>query len=329
MSRFFEGERRQKPTRRLGTGEYSDVALLYNELWKYGPSDAMTIGQKKKRLVALLAADSAARPSDLSRLFRVYNGWKQQIVFTDWGVRLRFFYTKEIVPGSSRDNATGYWFTTWVHIHKTTPREISTPEILRDYLDSTSGPEYATQHIPELDSEAQPLVFARKRSGKWQPASVDHISNLVKESLEEASMLSMTMKSIRGASPSKLVQLFPSCMSSALALGRWTTRKTFCNHYQAPVKLVMEETPSAEMVTNVQQVLRWGFAPSPPPNVSAEEYMKGPSYWVGKKYSYLSILSFDEGIYATAAEGVFAPVVGAKEDLYHYELMEAVSKARS
>ena len=329
VSKFFEGERRRKPTRRLGTGEYSDVALLYNELWKYGPSDALTIGQKKKRLVALLAADSAARPSDLARLFRVYDGWKQQIVFTDWGVRLRFFYTKEIVPGSSRDNATGYWFTTWVHIHKTTPREISTPEILRDYLDSTSGPEYATQHISELDSDAQPLVFARKRSGKWQPASVDHVSNLVKESLEESSMRSMTMKGIRGASPSKLVQLFPSCMSSALALGRWTTRKTFCNHYQAPVKLVMEETPSAEMADNVQQVLRWGFAPSPPPNVSAEEYMKGPSYWVGKKYSYLSILSFDEGIYATAAEGVFAPVVGAKEELYHYELMEAVSKARS
>jgi hypothetical protein len=44
-------------------------------------------------------------------------------------------------------------------------------------------------------------------------------------------------------------------MSSALALGRWTTRKTFCNHYQAPVKLVMEETPSADMAANVQQVL--------------------------------------------------------------------------
>jgi hypothetical protein len=68
----------------------------------------MTIGQKKKRLIALLAADSAARPSDLARLFRVYDGWRQQIVFADWGVRPRFFYTKEIVPGSSRDNATGY-----------------------------------------------------------------------------------------------------------------------------------------------------------------------------------------------------------------------------
>jgi hypothetical protein len=106
--------------------------------------------------------------------------------------------------------------------------------------------------------------------------------------LEGASMPSMTMKSIRGASPSKLVQLFPSCMSPALALGRWTTRKTFCNHYQAPVKLVMEVTPSADMAANIQQVLRWEFAPSSPPNVSAEEYMKGPSYWVGKTHSYFA-----------------------------------------
>jgi hypothetical protein len=322
VAKFFEGERRQKPTRRLGTGEYSDVALLYNELWKYGPSEAMTLGQKKKRLAALLAMDSAARPSDLARLFRVYDGWQQQFVFTDWGVRLRFFYTKEIVPGSSRDNSTGYWFTTWVHIHKTTPREISTPEILRDYLDSTSGPDFATQHISELDSDAQPLFFARRRAGMWQPASVDHISNLVKESLEEASMPSMTMKSIRGASPSKLVQLFPDSMASALALGRWTTRKTFCNHYQAPVKLVVAEPPPAAIGFNVQQVLRWGFSPSPPANVSASDYMKGPTFWVGKEIGNVKVEAFDEGIYDVYLAGK----LGA---LYHYELMDAVSKARS
>ena len=93
----------------------------------------MTVGQKKKRIVALLAADSAARPSDIARLFRVYDTWKQQIVFTDWGCRIRFFYTKEIVPGSSRDNSTGYWYTTWVDIHSTEPAEISTPELLKEF----------------------------------------------------------------------------------------------------------------------------------------------------------------------------------------------------
>ena len=72
VSKLFEGERRTKPTRRRGTGEYSDMALLYKELWRYGPTGAMTMGQKKKRIVALLAADSAARPSDIARLFRVF-----------------------------------------------------------------------------------------------------------------------------------------------------------------------------------------------------------------------------------------------------------------
>jgi hypothetical protein len=68
VSNFFEGERRNKPTRRMGTGDCSDVALLCSEMWKCGPSSAMAIGQKKKRIVALLAADSAARPSDVARL---------------------------------------------------------------------------------------------------------------------------------------------------------------------------------------------------------------------------------------------------------------------
>jgi hypothetical protein len=220
VSKLFEGERRRRPVRRAGTGEYADMALLYEEMWRYGPSSAMTVGQKKKRIVVLLAADSAARPSDIAKLFRKFDSWQQQIVFTSWGVKIRFFYTKEIVPGSARDNATGYWFTTWVSIKKTIPSTISTPEILKDFLESTSGSEYATQHIPEMDTDSQPLVFARKRAGKWQPASVDHISNLVKESLQEAGMESMTMKSIRGASPSKLVQLFPELIDEALSLGR-------------------------------------------------------------------------------------------------------------
>ena len=330
VSKLFEGERRHKPTRRAGTGEYSDVSLLYEEMWKYGPSTAMTVGQKKKRIVSLLAADSAARPSDIARLFRVFDGWQQQIVFTSWGVKIRFFYTKEIVPGSSRSNSTGYWFTSWVSIYKTEPAEISTPELLKDYLDSTSGSEYATQHISELDSNVQPLVFARKRLNQWQPSSVDHISKLVTESLQEAGMEAMTMKSVRGASPSKLVQIFPDMEPQAIALGRWTEPKTFRNHYQAPVKLESLEAPPAAMKVNVQQILRWGFQPRPPPNVSAEEYMQGPGYWVGQTFgSALNILSFDEGIYSTAVAGVFPPVAGSRVELYHYELMEAVSRART
>jgi len=329
VSKLFEGERRNKPVRRAGTGEYSDVAFLYMEMWKYGPSCAMTVGQKKKRIVALLAADSAARPSDVARLFRVYDGWKQQIVFTDWGVKIRFFYTKEIVPGSSRSNATGYWFTSWVSINKTVPAEISTPELLRDYLDSTSGPEYAMQHIPELDSNAQPLVFARKRSNLWQPASVDHISNLVKDSLQDAGMMTMTMRSVRGASPSKVVQIFPDLEPQAIALGRWTEPKTFRNHYQAPVQLVSSETPPATMKSNVQQILRWGWEPTPPPHVTAAEYMKSPQHWINFRFvnlrdaaDCLEVLSFEEGIYCV-------DVAGNQRELYHYEWMMALSDFRS
>ena len=329
VSKLFEGERRTKPTRRQGTGEYSDMALLYQELWRYGPTGAMTIGQKKKRLVALLIADSAARPSDISRLFRVHDTWKQQIAFTPWGVRIRFFYTKEVVPGSSRDNSTGYWFSSWVDIHKTEPVEISTPELLREFLDCTSGPEYALQHIPELDSDAQPIVFARKRKGLWQPSSVDHISNLVKEVLREAGMEDMTTKSVRGASPSKVVQLFPDLLPEALKLGRWTNKKTFCSHYQAPVNLLESPPPADSLKQNVQQLLRHGFKPTPPPEITAEEYMEPPQSWVHRRMinlsltsDFLHVKSFNEGIYEV-------DVAGQLQELYHYEWMQILSEFRS
>ena len=324
VSKLFEGERRHKPTRRKGTGAYDDMAKLYEEIWRYGPSSAMTLVHKKERIVALLAADSAARPSDLSKLFRVFSGWRQQIDFTTWGVRIRFFYTKEIVPGSSRDNSTGYWYTTWVSIHKTLPSEISTPECLKDYLDSSSGPEFALKHIEELDCDVQPLVFARKRKGKYQPSSVDHVSNLVSGSLQNAGMKTMMTKSIRGASPSKLAQLFPDMLKDALALGRWTTKKTFSSNYQAPVELVSKDPPPDSLKSNAQQVLRWGFKRTPTANVTAEDYMKGPSFWVGKSVQRLGkIHSFDGGVYLVKSRG--------KDDLelFHYELMDAVGKARS
>jgi hypothetical protein len=51
---------------------------------------------------------------------------------------------------------------------------------------------------------------------------VDHISNLVKESLQESGMEAMTMKSVRGASPSKLVQIFPDMEPQVIALGGYT-----------------------------------------------------------------------------------------------------------
>ena len=114
----------------------------------------------------------------------------------DEGVKIRFFYPKEVVPGSSRSNSTNYYFSTWVMVHRTIPVEISTPGCLRSYLDDSSGAEFAVTHVPELNIQAQSLVFARKRNGLLQPASVDHISNIVKGALTRAGMAPMTTRSV-------------------------------------------------------------------------------------------------------------------------------------
>ena len=143
-------------------------------------------------------------------------------------------------------------------------------------------------------------------------------------------MSPMTARSLRGASPSKVGQLFPDLLPEALRLGRWTNRKTFNMHYRGPVRLQSSETPPAHIKGNVQQVLRFGFQPTPPPLVSAADYMKGPSFWVGKTIPRLGKISeFDEGIYTIEAPGVFNPVRGSPKTFYHYELMSAVSKART
>jgi hypothetical protein len=68
-------------------------------------------------------------------------------------------------------------------MHRTEPVEISTPELLKEFLDCTSGPEHALGRVTEIDSDLQPLVFARKRGGLWQPSSMDHMDSLVKEPL--------------------------------------------------------------------------------------------------------------------------------------------------
>jgi hypothetical protein len=282
VTEFFDGERRRRPVRRKNNGVYHDVALLFQEIWSYGPDSALPLGLKMERIILLLFADTACRPSDIWRLHRTFEGWRQQIVFVPGGVKVRFFYPKEVVPGSSRDNATGYYFSSWVMVHDTMPTSISTPRCLRAFLDESSGPEFATKHIPELDSDVQPLCWAAFRKSKWQPSSIDTISKVMKNGLSYAGMGTMTPRSIRGASPSKIVQLFSDLLPEALKLGRWTNRKTFNNHYQAPVKLLSSTIPPDSIKGNLQQILRWGFEPAPPQHVSARDFMKGPEFWVSK-----------------------------------------------
>ena len=119
-------------------------------------------------------------------------------------------------------------------------------------------------------------------------------------------MGAMDARSIRGASPSKIVHLCPDLKEAATRLGRWTNHRTFDNHYLGPVKLLDMPLPPTHMKGNLQQLLRWGFQPNPPPRVSVADYMRGPGFWVGKVIPSLGkITSFDEGIYSVESAGVF------------------------
>jgi hypothetical protein len=186
---------------------------------------------------------------------------------------VRYFWFKEVDPGSSRSNSTNIYFSKWVRIHGTVPKVTDTVDtIMRTFLQRTSDPElYATVYIPELQISAQPLIYAHMEHGKLQHSSVDHISNIVRHAICDKQMGTMMTAHIRGASVSKIVQLAPSLTDQALALGRWTTQHTFRNHYQAPVLGTWAPLPKS-LLSNPQQVLRWGWTPTPPDNVSVAEY---------------------------------------------------------
>jgi hypothetical protein len=126
---------------------------------------------------------------------------------------------------------------------------------------------------------------------------------------------------IRGAATSKVVQLVPTAEAAIMKLGRWTTPYTFRNHYQAPVQGTWEEVPT-QLHTNAQMILRWGFQPTPPPGVSAKDYVKGPQFWIGKIIRKLGkIVSFDleTGLYR---------IENPPAEYLHWTLMNAIAEAR-
>ena len=107
-------------------------------------------------------------------------------------------------------------------------------------------------------------------------------------------------------------------MSVAMGLGRWTTGKTFLQHYNAPVSLLTADPPPESITTNGQQLLRWGRTPSPPPRVSAAEYDEPFAFWIGKSVPGVGrIAKFDDGNYSVA-----------RKQVTHTELMGLISKAR-
>ncbi len=289
--------------------------------WEFGPNANISLEQLKRKLVILLMVDTAARPSDIWRLFRNLTGKYRQIEFlgqTD--VRVRYYWPKEVDPFSSRTNATNTWFSQWVLVRGTTPASTDTVACLREFLARSSDPDlYATEHIAQIASSVQPLIFATLKDGLKQKCSVDHISVIVKSAIAKANITTMKPRHLRGASTSKIVQLSPDALTIAMGLGRWTTGKTFFQHYNAPVILLQVSDPPNSILMHGQQLLRWGWEPTPPPHVTVTEFDALSVFWVGQTIPRLRrINKFDDGKYSVARKLVT-----------HGDLMGLISSARS
>ena len=310
------------PRRKRIPDGYEDVARLYEEAWSFGPNEALCNRHLQDKLVLLLMVDTAARPSDLKQLYRVTEGTQRQIIFNGKDMMIRYFYSKEVDPGSARQNSSNTYFSSWVPVFGTTPIEINTVEVMKDFLRRTTNAQlYQQVHVPQLEQTCQPLVFSTSRQGKMKAASVDYISHIVRDAIVRMGMGNMQTAHIRGASTSKVVQLVPTAEAAIMKLGRWTTPYTFRNHYQAPVRGTWEEFPE-HLQQNTQMILRWGFKKTPPRGVSAADYVKGPQFWVGKFIRNLgNIVAYDldTGLYK---------VENPSEEYLHWTLMLAISEAR-
>jgi integrase len=310
----------EAPDRKERMIVYPDVARLIQIAWEFGPNGNINLEQLKRKLVILLMVDSAARPSDIWRLNISSVGKYRQIEFVgDSEVRIRYFWPKEVDPFSSRTNATNTWFSQWVVIQGTTPPSTDTVECLRKFIARSANPDqFQSEYIPQLAAPVQPLIFAKTKVGLRQKCSVDHISVIIKKAIAQAKIDPMKPRHLRGASTSKIVALSPGATPIAMGLGRWTTPKTFLQHYNAPVDFLTKDSPPEIMASHGQQLLRWGWTPTPPPNVTVSEYDAPFDFWVGKSVPRLgSISKFEDGRYSVSRRLVT-----------HCELMGLISKAR-
>jgi hypothetical protein len=299
---------------------YPDVARLIQVAWEIGPNGNISLEELKRKLVILLMVDTAARPSDLWRLFTTRVGKYRQIEFMgERDVRIRYFWPKEVDPFSGRRNATNTWFSQWVVVRGTELASADTVACLREFLQRSADPQqFATVHLAQLADSVQPLIFAKTVQGVRQRCSVDHISNIIKKAISRALIGTMKPRHLRGASTSKIVLLSPEAMSVSMELGRWTSPKTFLQHYNAPVDLLTLEPIPDSMSMHGQQLLRWGWQPTPPHHVTAAEYDEPSDYWVGTAVPRLgTIRKFLNGKYWVA-----------KQQVTHFQLMGLISAAR-
>jgi integrase len=310
----------EAPDRRERMLVYPDIARLIQMAWEFGPNGNISLEQLKRKLVILLLVDTAARPSDIWRLNCTLIGKYRQIEFVgENDVRIRYYWPKEVDPFSSRTNATNTWFSQWVLIRGTVPASTDTVSCLREFMQRSSDPEQFTPvYIAQIATAVQPLIFAKTKAGLRTKCSVDHISNIAKKAIAAAGIPTMKPRHIRGASTSKIVLLSPEATAVAMGLGRWTTAKTFLQHYNAPIDL-MTMTPRPDSIAlHGQQLLRWGWTPTPPLLVTAEEYDEPFTFWVGKSIPRLGRISkFDNGKYTIK-----------QKQVTHGELMGLLSTAR-
>ena len=308
---------RKHEMQRKGVG---DVVLLLQEAYLYGPNEALCLGHLKEKLLLALIVDTGARPSDIHRLFRIRSGHNSQIKFTTKDgaecMEVRYFWPKEVDPFSSRSNSTNVWFSSWVTVFCSKPKEACSHCIMKFFLEASSDPnDYASVHIPELEMDAQPLIWALRRKGKLQRASVDHISNVVDDGLKASGLSHMSCQSIRGATTSKIVQCAPTFRPEVLKMGRWTTDETFKKSYETEV--VRVPRLDDECASSCQQILRWGFDPPLPRGISLEDYVKLPDHGVGRTFSCGKILKFDDGVFSVRKSRKVS-------SLFHFELMQAI-----
>ena len=186
---------------------------------------------------------------------------------------------------------------------------------MKFFLDVTGDPDLiAKTKVPELGIEVRPLFWARMSRGVLQHCSVDHISKVVKARLTVVGLDHMHCQSIRGACTSKIVQCAPHLRPETLKLGRWTSDSTFRDSYETEINRV-PSLAGDEDSSSCQQVLRWGFNPELPAGVSQEDYIRPPSYWVGRVTNRVGkVVSFDDGVYTVANDKQF----------FHWELMQSM-----
>ena len=81
VKRFLKSVRIHAPAgpRKQHVPSYHDVTALFQEAWDFGPNECLCEGSLKEKLIILLMVDSAARPSDIHRLFRTTQGRNSQI----------------------------------------------------------------------------------------------------------------------------------------------------------------------------------------------------------------------------------------------------------